>query len=426
MGDEWRPTGPPKIDVHRWLGDIAKAYEDVLAGGAPPAQLLPWWAPESWHQSRQRGVNPNNSDNVVLGEVEVQRRLRDSRLAPAWDTLWKGLEGVAGGERTVEVTDGDGYVLVRKGDRSSKVWRLASGFGFDVGACMDLNAVGTTAIGVALQHRMAVQVPGPCHWRRNQHGVNCTAVPVPDPRRKNRTHLVINVMGLGPIAHPDTLRLVRVVADNVCRELASTRSKKVEQLREDAGSLDQITGWALVTDRDGWVAASHRLAAPLDRVTFPDELQIKPGWSDLPELGRCVLEPLPGGWLVRQEVRGEDAPVIRVALDLRQPQRRWVTVAGPNVTWQHPLTLRHAEILLLLATARPGGLKGPALSEDLYGNPGTPVRPEMCRLREYAGGLLDRKPYRFSSTVRVAVQRPAARADLLPDSTAPGVIRLRR
>jgi transcriptional regulator of acetoin/glycerol metabolism len=247
----------PKVDVDRWLGDVAKAYEEVKAGGAPPV-WLPRWVAESWHQSRQRGVNPNGGGSVVLGEVEVTRRLREFRLAPAWNTLWEGLEGVASGERMVEVTDGDGYVLLRKGDNSSKVCRLANGFGFVVGARMDMSAMGTTGIAVALEHRGAVQVPGPCHWRQNQHAVNCTAVPVPDPRRKDQPLAVINVTGLGPIAHPDTLRLVRVVAGNVQRELVSVHCKKTGRLREDAGSLDRIAGWALVADRDGWVVAWHR------------------------------------------------------------------------------------------------------------------------------------------------------------------------
>lgn len=424
MSDEWRVAVPPRVDVDRWLGNAAKAYEEAQSGG-PPSAWLPWWVAESWNQSRQRGVNPNSGGSVVLGEAEVMRRLRDSRLAPALDTLWEGLEGVASGERTVEVTDGDGYVLLRRGDNSSKVRHLANEFRFIVGAHMDIGSMGTTAIAIALEHRVPVQVPGPYHWRRNQHRINCTAVPVPDPRRKNRLRAVINVLGLGPIAHPDTLRLVRVVAGNVHRELASAHRNKTGQLRVDAGPLDRITGWALVTDRDGWVVASHRLPTPPDRVAFPEDQQIQPGRRQLPELDRCMLEPLPGGWLVRPEVRGEDDPVIQVVLDLRHPKHWWVTVTGPNVTWQRQLTRRHAEILLLLAAARPDGRTGPELSKDLYGIPETPVRPEMCRLREYASGLLDHKPYRFSNTVRVEIQRPATRIELLPDSTAPGVIQLR-
>jgi hypothetical protein len=228
-----------------------------------------------------------------------------------------------------------------------------------------------------------------------------------DPRRKSRTLAVINITALGPTAHPDTLRLVRVVADNVSRELASAHRKKVGQLCAHAGRLDRITGWALVTDRDGWVAASHRLPEPLDRVAFPEDHQIQPGRCQLPELDWCVLEPLPGGWLVRPEVRGEDDPVIQVVLEFRDCEHWWITVAGPNVTWERQLTPRHAEILRLLAVAhRDGrGRTGQELSKELYGRE-TQVSHQICRLREYAGGLLDpgrRPPYRFSDTVRVAI-----------------------
>lgn len=153
----------------------------------------------------------------------------------------------------------------------------------------------------------------------------------------------------------------------------------------------------------------------------------QPGRHQLLGFGRCVLEPLPGGWLIRPEVPGEDAPMIRTVLDLRHPQRWEIAVTGPNVTWRRKLTMRQAEILLLLATAQPGGRTGAELAEDLYGTPETrALRTEICRLREYAGGLLDHKPYRFSTTVRIAVQRPGTRTHLLPESTAPGIIQLRR
>jgi len=426
MGDEWLRATTPGVEHGQLLRDLAKAYEQAQAGGTPPASL-PRWVAESWNQSRAQGVNPNSSGCPVLSQAELQRRLQESRLAPAWNTLWTGLEGVASGERMVEVTDGDGYVLLRKGDNNSKIRRLANEVGFVVGARMDMGAMGTSGIAVALERRVPVQIPGPCHWRRNQHGVNCTAVPVLDLRRKNRPLAVINVTGLGPFGHPDTLRLVRVVASNVRRELATAHSKKVERLCADAGSLDRVTGWALVTDRDGWVATSHRMPTPPDRVALPEGRHTQPGQRPLPDFGRCVLEPLPGGWLIRHEVPGEDDPVIRTVLDLRHPRQWGITVTGPNVRWQHQLTLRQAEILLLLATAQPNGRTGAELAEDLYGAPKTSaLRTDICRLREYTGGLLDHRPYRFSTTVRVAVQRPATRTRLLPDSTAPGVIRLRR
>lgn len=102
---------------------------------------------------------------------------------------------------------------------------------------------------------------------------------------------------------------------------------------------------------------------------------------------------------------------------------------------------RHSEIVTLLA-AHPDGLTGQALAWELYGdrdvNPVT-LRAELSRLRQLLGSLLASRPYRLTSTVDTDAGFVAAalrtdpggalaayRGPLLPDSEAPGVLRLRR
>lgn len=117
-----------------------------------------------------------------------------------------------------------------------------------------------------------------------------------------------------------------------------------------------------------------------------------------------------------------------------------------------PLSLRHAEILTLLAwDSRSGGdgLSASALAEQLFGETGHEVslRAEMVRLRRVlrgsdgAAGLnLESKPYRLTSTVELdalttltaltAGDRSTALdmygGELLPSSEAPGILELRR
>jgi len=115
-----------------------------------------------------------------------------------------------------------------------------------------------------------------------------------------------------------------------------------------------------------------------------------------------------------------------------------LTVDGRRVR----LGRRHAELLVLLI-AHPEGRTGEQLGLDLYGddlrNPVT-LRAELSRFRRALGpDLLDSRPYRLRSAVDadflavtrllesgdVAAALDAYHGPLLPDSDAPGVVRLR-
>ncbi|MCY9787262.1 GAF domain-containing protein [Nocardiopsis sp. EMB25] len=105
------------------------------------------------------------------------------------------------------------------------------------------------------------------------------------------------------------------------------------------------------------------------------------------------------------------------------------------------LSLRHAEILLLLSRC-PGGLTGAALGARLHERDAAPVtvRAELARLRRLLGpGLLDSRPYRLRRPVGTDVddvRRHLAAGDhrsaldaypgpVLPRSEAPGVVEVR-
>lgn len=105
------------------------------------------------------------------------------------------------------------------------------------------------------------------------------------------------------------------------------------------------------------------------------------------------------------------------------------------------MSLRHSELLLLLANA-PQGMSGDELSVLLYEDHGgaSTLRAEMNRLRNLLGEVfLESRPYRLCADIRgdwLAVEAALASGDvtaalrlfrgpLLPRSTAPGVVRLR-
>ncbi|MEQ6896169.1 transcriptional regulator [Microbacterium sp. KR10-403] len=145
--------------------------------------------------------------------------------------------------------------------------------------------------------------------------------------------------------------------------------------------------------------------------------------AERPTAARAPSRPAPAGATLR--VLGRD----RAELDR----------AGTA----HELTLRHAELLLMLAT-HPEGLNGDALADLVYERTESPVtvRAEMARLRKALGPLgieLQSQPYRLGGRVETDAQqvlslldRGAHRValasypgDVLPGSLAPGVAEFR-
>ncbi len=121
-------------------------------------------------------------------------------------------------------------------------------------------------------------------------------------------------------------------------------------------------------------------------------------------------------------VLGPQRAATSAELDLRDPRFPVLAITSPSGQWRHRLSPRHAELLLILATARDGRTAA-ELSADMFGTPEhtVTVRAETSRLRRIVGGLLLQRPYRFADWVDVRVRFPAAAEDILPASTAPAV-----
>ena len=132
-----------------------------------------------------------------------------------------------------------------------------------------------------------------------------------------------------------------------------------------------------------------------------------PRW--LPALGRCSLEPLAGGWLVRAE--DEPAPRVpaRGSCWTWAGRAAFVRVSDGAGAWSRELSPRHAELLYLLAVHR-AGRSAADLARDVFGDPArtVTVRAEMSRVRRYLGALLEHRPYRFTESAEVEVVLPDA------------------
>ncbi|MFD0811169.1 GAF domain-containing protein [Amycolatopsis umgeniensis] len=408
---------PVGADPRRHARVLAKVHEAALAGNALPSHPRAVIG-ASWQRMRRLGLDPDRGAPVpTLVPEQLEARRRGSGLAAVLPALRGGLISLAEqAAHIMAVVDADGRVLWRDG--STAVRRRADALGFVEGVDWHENSAGTNAIGTALVTRHPVQVYSAEHYVRNQHDWTCAAAPLHDPR-DGRLLGVVDLSGPASTVHPTTLALVDAVAKLAEAHLRTTHLSELERLRGLASPLlTKVKGRAVIADPHGWIAASAGLV-PVGRIALPNGATAGRNW--LPAYGNCLLEPLPGGWLVRL-TEEEDTPPTRVVLDLRSARDSTLRASGPAGTWSHRLSPRHAEMLYVLALHREGR-SASELSRDLFGDAGrtVTVRAEMSRMRRHFGGILLGRPYRFADDVEVVVERPADGGDVLPHSVAPAV-----
>ncbi|MCJ0872960.1 helix-turn-helix domain-containing protein [Streptomyces sp. AP-93] len=395
----------------------------ALAGDRPPAAPRPEIA-ESWRRMMAGGVHPDrDSRSRMLSLAETEERRQTSPLRDLLPVLREGLlPSLDEALHIMVVADADGRLLWREGH--SSILRNADRLGFGVGAHWDEAVVGTNGVGTALVARRPVQVFSAEHFVSSHHDWTCAGAPVRDPRDGSLLG-VLDVSGPLATMHPATLAWVSSVARLAERELRVRHLESLERLRAVAAPLlARVPGRALAVDGNGWTAAVTGLA-PVDRIPLPKSFG--PGRVWVPQLGDCLVEPLPGGWLVNvTEARAGAGAAARVVLDLSRPGAWRATVYGAAGSWSQELSPRHAELLFLLAES-PRGRSAAELSQELFGDPTrtVTVRAEISRVRRNLGGVLAHRPYRFAHDVEVELIRPGNPAALLPHSTAPAVISAR-
>jgi hypothetical protein len=404
----------PGTDVGRHAKVLAHLHDAVLAGASPSPEIRSLVA-RSWQRVRAQGVDPEHGEPVgPLAADEVERRRSGSPLQRVLPELRAALTSVAEDARHVMVvTDADGILLWREG--ANRVRHRADALGFTEGADWSEASVGTNAIGTALAEGAPVQLFAAEHFVRSHHVWTCTACPVHDPRTGELLG-VVDVSGPAETIHPTTVALVGTAVKLAEASLWRQHEVRLDALRGVAAPLlSAVPGAGLVVDDHGWVAAVTGMPS-IERVAAPR--------ADRPlavhGVGLCLPEPVPGGWLLRSADAGAaSSGGLTLTLDLAAGRPR--AVVDGSARWVHPLSTRHAELLVLLARAGARGLDAGALSAALYGDRDhlVTVRAEMSRLRRGLGGLLLARPYRIAD--EVAVHVPPLAGTALAGSTAPGI-----
>ncbi|HZB48060.1 MAG TPA: GAF domain-containing protein, partial [Mycobacteriales bacterium] len=413
----------PRIESALPAGEDPAAYARVLRrvrdaalGGADtPAPAPRAVIAASWRRVRSGGLDPAGPAAVPpLDPAELHRRRATSGLAELMPVLRARLLPAAeAAGQVLVVVDPSGRVLWREGGPA--VRRRADALGFVEGSAWDESSVGTNAIGTSLVVDAPLHVYAAEHYAESHQPWTCAAAPLHDPVT-GRLLGVVDLSGPAHTVHPATVALVDAVCRLASLELVVASERRLARLRALAAPvLARLAGPALVVAADGEVAAAVGLLAP-GRVVLPAELRAGEAW--LPALGRCAVEPLPGGWLLRPGPAAGAARAATLRLDLSGPVAR-VQVTGESGRWEAALGTRHAEILLALVRHR-DGRSAAQLARDLFGDPTrtVTVRAEVSRLRRTLGPLLGSSPYRIASDVQASLRLPDDPAQLLPASTA--------
>jgi hypothetical protein len=292
------------------------------------------------------------------------------------------------------------------------------------------DAIGTNAMGVALAVDAPVMIHATEHLVRAYHPWTCAAAPVHDPE----TGALLGVIDVtGPLStmHPSTLALVSTAAHLAESQLLALSALRNEQFR--VRNMRHLTGLrgepgALLT-RSGRVVAAEACGPLPSRL----DVSAEHGTFWLPDGREATLEPLADGFLMRVAPGRSQLRPPLLSLRFLGNGEPTAVIDGREVA----LTLRHAEILTLLAL-NPKGMTAEQLASQLYGETGNPVtaRAEIHRLRtQLSSTAVQTRPYRLNADVdadfvnlckalRGRHLREAMdlwRGPLLPRSNAPGV-----
>ncbi|MER7423343.1 GAF domain-containing protein [Nonomuraea rubra] len=358
------------------------AHEAVATGGAwpeSPRNLIK----ASWRRSLDAGIDLEGKSAPLVYDLASIGDIRKTHpLQPLLPLLAQTLSGLADETGHIMiVTDSDGGVLWREGNHS--IMRHADRIGLADGHQWGEHDVGTNGIGTALATGRPVHVYSEEHLMRVLHVWSCSAAPITDPD-SGRVIGCVDVSGTARSLHPATVALVAATAKLAETQLAvrmherdERLRRRFESLRGRPGILLSSTGRVITGDPGGDLGERVHLGKQAG-----SRLILRDGTA-------ALLEPFSDGFLLRPgpaaappgltlSLLGEGTPTASYGDDAR------------------PLSLRHAELLALLAL-HPHGLTAEQLSFHLYGDDGNPVtiRAEIHRLRGQLGGAIAAKPYRL-------------------------------
>ncbi len=253
---------------------------------------------ESWHRCKQANVNPHmNKGQKVLSSNIFREQKKKSEIfldiaLPKIQNLRKTIDEL---QMMALLIDPDGYVLSLSGNKQTL--KRAKHINFIEGVKWTEAAVGTNAIGTALEIEEAIMISGTEHYSVASHSWSCAAAPIHNDDGK-----LIGILDFScPIecSHPYMLGMVTSIAHAIERECSiRVHQNELHLIHRFLDVIDSDEQVVICNHRDVIVSASKSVR---ERVTNWSRMKLEdlvhhgletkleiPVYSNERMIGKCM------------------------------------------------------------------------------------------------------------------------------------------
>lgn len=253
---------------------------------------------ESWHRCKQANVNPHmNKGQKVLSSNIFREQKKKSEIfldiaLPQIQNLRKTIDEL---QMMALLIDPDGYVLSLSGNKQTL--KRAKYINFIEGVKWTEAAVGTNAIGTALEIEEAIMISGTEHYSVASHSWSCAAAPIHNDDGK-----LIGILDFScPIefSHPYMLGMVTSIAHAIERECSiRVHQNELHLIHRFLDVIDSDEQVVICNHRDVIVSASKSVR---ERVTNWSRMKLEdlvhhgletkleiPVYSNERMIGKCM------------------------------------------------------------------------------------------------------------------------------------------
>ncbi|MGE7881611.1 sigma-54-dependent Fis family transcriptional regulator [Bacillus sp. NPDC094077] len=253
---------------------------------------------ESWLRCKQANVNPhmNKGQNILTSDIfQDQKQKSEIFLDIALPHLQNMNKTIDELQMMALLIDPDGYVLSLSGNKQTL--KRAKHINFIEGVKWTEAAVGTNAIGTALEIEEAIMISGTEHYSVASHSWSCAAAPIHNDDGK-----LIGVLDFScPIefSHPYMLGMVTSIAHAIERECSiRVHQNELHLIHRFLDVIDSDEQVVICNHRDVIVSASKRVRERVSnwsRMRLVDLLQNDlstklevPVYSNDRLIGKCI------------------------------------------------------------------------------------------------------------------------------------------
>ncbi|MGG0254567.1 sigma-54-dependent Fis family transcriptional regulator [Bacillus toyonensis] len=253
---------------------------------------------ESWHRCKQANVNPHmNKGQKILSSNIFQEQKKKSEIfldiaLPQIQNMRKIIDEL---QMMALLIDPDGYVLSLSGNKQTL--KRAKHINFIEGVKWTEAAVGTNAIGTALEIEEAIMISGTEHYSVASHSWSCAAAPIHNDDGK-----LIGVLDFScaiEFSHPYMLGMVTSIAHAIERECSiRVHQNELHLIHRFLDVIDSDEQVVICNHRDVIVSASKSVR---ERVTNWSRMKLEdlmrygletkleiPVYSNERMIGKCM------------------------------------------------------------------------------------------------------------------------------------------